>query len=241
MKIAYISTLDPDNITLWSGTPYYMKKYLESQGLKLEYIVLDQRMPPFVKGIIKWKYFKHKDIKKGKYLFETNKLFLKELAKKAHCRLKGKEYDIIFSPGTIPTCPMSYIKSDKPMVFWTDAPFAAMVDYYPYFSNLCEESVKEGMRAEQSILDKCEAAIYSSHWAAEKAIEYYNIDPDKVKVVSFGANIEQKLSFEEILSIINSRMNNKCNLLFIGVEWERKGGDIAISVAEKLNKNGLPT
>ena len=37
------------------------------------------------------------------------------------------------------------------------------------------------------------------------------------------------------------RPSNKCKLLFLGVDWLRKGGDVALKVAEELNKSGLET
>ncbi|HEX8299778.1 MAG TPA: glycosyltransferase family 4 protein, partial [Rubricoccaceae bacterium] len=32
-----------------------------------------------------------------------------------------------------------------------------------------------------------------------------------------------------------------CNLLFLGVDWYRKGGDVAVQVADALNAVGVPT
>jgi glycosyltransferase involved in cell wall biosynthesis len=94
---------------------------------------------------------------------------------------------------------------------------------------------------EQLALDKCQLAIYSSDWAAKTAIENYRVDPSKVKVVPFGANIECDRDISYIKTLIDAKPSHQCNLLFIGVEWYRKGGDIALQVAEELNKQGLPT
>jgi glycosyltransferase involved in cell wall biosynthesis len=40
---------------------------------------------------------------------------------------------------------------------------------------------------------------------------------------------------------VDSRPTNKCKLLFLGGEWGRKGGEIAVQVAEELNSHGLQT
>jgi glycosyltransferase involved in cell wall biosynthesis len=94
---------------------------------------------------------------------------------------------------------------------------------------------------EELALQKCKLAIYSSDWAAKSAIHDYGADPTKVKVVPFGANIESELTFETVKDAIESRPTDCCKLLFLGVDWVRKGGDIAYQVAQKLNQSGLKT
>lgn len=94
--------------------------------------------------------------------------------------------DVVFSPGTIP---IAHLKTNYPIVFWADATFAGMIDFYPSFSNLCSRSIRDGNRMEQAALSKCSLAIYSSEWAAKTALDNYDVNPQKVKVVPFGANI----------------------------------------------------
>jgi glycosyltransferase involved in cell wall biosynthesis len=45
----------------------------------------------------------------------------------------------------------------------------------------------------------------------------------------------------EIQDTIEARPSNRCKLLFLGVDWYRKGGDVALKVAEELNNLGLDT
>jgi glycosyltransferase involved in cell wall biosynthesis len=116
-----------------------------------------------------------------------------------------------------------------------------MIDFYPYFSNLCAESIRNGNALEQAVFDTCELAIYSSEWAAQTAIDNYKVNPQKVKVVPFGANIICNRNAGDIGQIAAAKDKKICNLFFLGVEWERKGGDMALEVAKLLNENGLPT
>jgi glycosyltransferase involved in cell wall biosynthesis len=153
-------------------------------------------------------------------------------------RLAAIDCDVIFSPGTIP---ISYLCTKKPLVFWTDATFAGMVNFYPAYSNLCAETIKNGNNAEQLALSKCRIAIYTSDWAANSAIMNYNVDPAKVKVVPFGANIDTNRSSQDINLIVRNKKFDICRLLFVGVEWQRKGGDFAVAVADLLNKRGRKT
>ena len=85
-----------------------------------------------------------------------------------------------------------------------------MIDFYPDFTNLCGETIRDGNRMEQLALSKCRLAIYSSEWAANTAINNYDINAAKVKVVPFGANIECDRGIEEIHKIISSKRAETC-------------------------------
>jgi hypothetical protein len=116
-----------------------------------------------------------------------------------------------------------------------------MIDYYPEFSNLSQESIKNGNRMEQSALSRCRLALYASDWAAKTAIDNYQVDDSKVKVVPFGANIERSRTLEDVNKVVRARPSGSCNLLFLGADWQRKGGQVAFRVAKELNIQGLRT
>ena len=67
----------------------------------------------------------------------------------------------------------------KPTIFWSDAPFAAMVDYYPWpqFQNLTPESRKYAMAADTRAVRYSAAAIYRSSWGRDVAIRDHRGDP----------------------------------------------------------------
>ncbi len=94
---------------------------------------------------------------------------------------------------------------------------------------------------EQSALNKCELVVLASEWAAQTAIDIYGINPSKVKVVPWGANVTCNRTIDDINNAIKARSTTSCKLLFIGVEWLRKGGDVALEIAKGLNRMGLKT
>ncbi|MBR8839343.1 MAG: glycosyltransferase family 4 protein [Stigonema ocellatum SAG 48.90 = DSM 106950] len=233
MKIAYVTTYDARDVRQWSGTGYYVPQSLKNQSLLVEYI-----------GPLREKYSRLFKVKKllyssffrKRYLKDREPLILKHYGYQVSERLSSLNPDIVFSPGTIP---IAYLECSQPIVFWTDATFAGIVNFYPEFSNLCQETIKNGNAMEQSALARCKLAIYSSEWAAKTAIENYNVNPEKVKVVPFGANIEGHKEIDDIKLILESKPRNKCKLLFLGVDWFRKGGNIALEVTKQLNQGGI--
>lgn len=239
MKIAYVTTYKATDIKNWSGSGYYIAESIKNQSISLEYInSLKEKYALLFKGkqYLCNYVFKNSPVKR--YLRDRNPLIVKNYAHQVYNQLSKLNPDLVFSPGTIP---IAYLKCNQPIVFWTDSTFSGMINFYPEFTNLCEETIKNGNATEKAALERCRLAIYSSDWAAQTAIENYQVDPLKVKVVPFGANIECNRDLDDIKTIVYSRYSNKCKLLFLGVDWRRKGGEIAFQVTKELNKAGLDT
>ena len=239
MKIAYVTRYNAKNIRSWSGLGYYIAECLEKQSISVEYIGSLKEKFGFVLKPKQYLYnYVLKNLPNQRYLRDRDPIILKHYAQQVSSKLSKINTDIVFSPGTIP---IAYLECKQPIVFWTDCTFSGMVDFYPEFSNLSQETIRNGHAVENSALNRCTLAIYSSEWAAQTAINDYQVSPEKVKVVPFGANIECHRNGSDIRTIVDSRPTNKCQLLFLGVNWYRKGGDIALEVAKELNKKGLNT
>ena len=64
----------------------------------------------------------------------------------------------------------------------------------------------------------------------------YHIPENKITVAALGANLDVIPAVHEL----KKEKNKICQLLFLGVEWERKGGQIALDTFYALQKKGLP-
>ncbi len=239
MKVAYVTPFDSRTLNVqdnWSGTGYYIAQAIKKQFGSLDYIgPLEARFPLHFVSKCKSRYYKFS----GKtYIKYIEPLLLRDYAQQILEKLHSTKADIVFSASSDS---IAYLECDQPIVFWADSTFANVIDFYPAYSNLCKESIETAHLIQNISLEKSKLAIYSSEWAAQTAINYYNADPKKVKVVPFGANIESRKSIDEIRASIEARPNDKCKLLFLGVDWFRKGGDVALEVAKQLNKSGLNT
>ena len=232
MRLAFVTTYDARTARNWSGTPYHMARALLREGVALEYIgPLETRIGRLSRG----RAMLH-GRNGGAYLYDRDPGVLRHYARQVESRLAGLDVDAVFSPGTIP---IAYLDTHLPIVTWTDATFGAMVDYY--FSGLCGESIRAGNRMERAALARAGAALYASAWAADSAVKDHAGDPTKVHVVPFGANLDDEPSRSEVAALVEKRPRHECRLLFIGVDWFRKGGDLALAVASKLVESGIPT
>jgi len=117
-----------------------------------------------------------------------------------------------------------------------DATFALLHNYYPQYSNLLKKSIYEISTLEGLAIKKASILLYTSEWAARSALEDYYADSQKVHVVPFGANLDKPPSQEVVQA---KRKSDQCRLLFIGVDWHRKGGEIAFETLLKLAEIGV--
>lgn len=222
--IGFISYADPKDKTAWSGTIYHLYKSIEKAGYDV--IWIKARFSKWIRHYQKLLDYLSKHSNKrysiAHTLFAT---YLTRLDKKSI-----QKVDVLFSPG----CTAIYrLKTDKPIIYLADATFKSIYNYYDEFSNLFSFNSREGNMIEKKVLSKSTHIIHASGWAKQSAIIDYGIPKNKISVIEFGANIAAPCTpkvreQEQIL-----------HLLFLGVDWKRKGGDIAIEACRILNSQGI--
>lgn len=237
MNIGYVTIQDSTNIRSFSGTGYYVPKSLEKQGAKLSYIGNLQTRPRYLE---KGRELFHKYITRKKYWFNRNPLVVLNYARQVQSRLDKLPVmpDVLLSTSSMP---LALFDTKLPVVLWCDAVFEDIIDFYPEFTNMTSQTIANGHAMEKSALERCSVAVYSSEWAARSAVKHYGISADKVRVVTYGANIETPWDECHVEQWIQAKSFDCCKLLFVGVDWLRKGGDIALETAKMLNDMGLPT
>jgi glycosyltransferase involved in cell wall biosynthesis len=234
MRIGYVTTYDPHDRSQWSGLGYHVARALRQQHHALEYVGPLRKVRP---GRILGKKLLYRARRQG-YLSDRDRVVVSGYAAQAGRKLAQLQVDVVLSPGTIP---IAYLETSRPIVVWTDSSFAGMVDFYPDFTNLCAETLQSGSAIEASALDRAALSTYSSHWAAESARQFYGVPHEKLRIVPFGANIDVAPTLAEVKRMVAARSSQVCKLVFLGVDWYRKGGDVAVEVARRLNASGLPT
>lgn len=235
MQIAFVSTWDARDPTIWAGTSYHMWRALEAQGITITHI-----NPLRERGRIMLKIAQEISARIGRRALHRDRepIVINAYARQVEAALAKTDADIVFSVGTTA---IAQLRTDRPIVFWTDATYQAMLDSYAWELPVSARSRRLGNAHEKAALDRAALAIYSSEWAAHSAIDHYGADGSKVKVVPFGANISEQRSLDDVKRLLARRTSELCKLLFIGTGWQRKGGDVAVEVARLLNARGVRT
>lgn len=232
-SVAYVTTYDSTRPGSWSGIGYCMPAFFIAEGVRVERI---GPLAPVRRPDVRLRSGLTKALTGKRYLTNRSPAVLAGYARQTASRLATLDVDAVLSPGTIP---IAYLETDVPVVFWTDATFDALVNFYPEYSRLSPQSLQDGHRMEQAALDRCSLAIYSSPWAAETAKELYDVRDEKMAVVPFGPSLGIAPDPGRIDGIIVRRFRRPLKLVFIGTDWARKGGDVALSITAGLLRAGI--
>jgi glycosyltransferase involved in cell wall biosynthesis len=238
MRIAYVTTYDARDPSIWAGTGHYIAQALEAQGIELDYIgPLREPRATWLKA----QQFFYRNVLRQELHRDREPAVLDGYARQVEEQLAiYPSAQLVFCPGTIP---ITRLNTKLPVVFWSDATYRPMLDFYVWEMPASKRSRRNGDAQEREAIARSRLCLFSSDWAARSAIELYGADPAKVKVIPFGANIAsaQQRTLDQVTRMIDARPRDRCRLLFVGIGWERKGGDVAVEVARLLNERGLPT
>ena len=235
MKFAFVSQLDSKDVQSWSGTPFFMVQGLRDAGHSVQEIgPLHLPFPRTFKLLQK----AYQSLTGKCYDFGRHPFRAKALSKQAAKQMAGQEFDAVLCPSSI-VC--AGLETDVPIVTWEDATFAGMVGYYPgKWQNFSSATIRHGNEIQQASLSNAALSVFSSEWAAQSAVANYKVDKKNVVVVPLGANLTEVPSQADVFAAITARtQTQECRLLFIGVEWRRKGGDLVVETALALRKKGI--
>lgn len=234
MRIAYTTTFNAEDVHNWSGTPFHMARALAAQEIGVDYIgKLERKLPPLFKFKQAYKKFICGQRESPRFNITTAQNYSQQAAS----HLSKLSVDAIVSPLINP---IAYLDCQQPIILWTDALYSSLIGFYPPFSQHSASSIQQGNAMTNACLSRCSLAVFSSDWAANSALELYGVSREKVKVIPFGANIETWPDRAEVADIIKRRAKDKIKLLFLAKSWERKGGDVVLSVAKALYEAGVP-
>lgn len=234
-RIAYYCARDPLDKRSWSGITYYLGKSLQKHIGEVYYLgpvkvpwLLDMPMrciQKLTKLILKKEWAPSFSLLRNMYMA----LLLKK-------KMKKDSYDFLFAPAA--ASELAYLKTKVPIVYFGDATFKSYTESYEEFKDLNAFSRWEGDYLEKKALRKSDIVIFASNWAAQSAIRDYGIQEDKIKVLLMGANMDNVPDSH----IITKKEENKVlTLLFLGVDWERKGGPLACETLKSLRSMGIQT
>ncbi|MBI3510839.1 MAG: glycosyltransferase family 4 protein [Bacteroidetes bacterium] len=232
-KIAFLTAADPQNKRAWSGIHWYATRALQKHIGEVH--PLGPYQPAFLynSGRIISKLIRNFSGKNFDYSHSIR--LAKAYGKYFNEKLRENNFDLIFSSAA--SSESAFIKEGLPMYYLADATAASMIGYYPYFSKLTSSSRRQLLEVEQHGISRADHLLYASEWAANSAEKDFNAPARKISVIPFGANIDE---IPLVDSVLSKKYSDTCRLLFLGAQWERKGGPVAVAALRELHKMGIP-
>ncbi len=229
MKIGFAGRWSPHDKSAWSGIYYYSHQVISQQHTVEAF---HYKWPFYVREYLllhkQWQKLRGKRAA-VEFLRDYARWFGKQLQQELHRR----KVDVLFVPGAPQL--VAYCKTDIPIVYMTDATFLQLQGYYPLFSGIADYNIRQGIELDKQTFQHAAHCMVTSDWARDSAIKEYGIIPEKLSIVPFGANLDDVPD----ISKLRLQRNKRCQLLFIGVEWIRKGGQIALDTIHELRRMGM--
>lgn len=232
------TTEDPFNPKSWSGIPYSLRTALEKQVGRVTVF----RPPPPKRSpidVVKRVLFGAR-----KYPLWMTKATLKQAARSVRAEVKRLQPDAVLS---ISSQSVAYLGDvGVPVYMFSDAPYWAFCETYKEWETAPVRTpvfAAEEARAGRQLQGLC----FGSDWACGEAARLYGLDAaasdKKLHVTKLGANWVPGVTRQEIFDRIEQRIarlaSDELELLYLGKDWERKGGPLAVEVAGQLRATGL--
>ncbi len=136
--------------------------------------------------------------------------------------------------------PIAYLRTTAPIFMFQDSPFEIIQPLYEGMSNFTPAIMKETSLVERIAAKRCAGIIETSDWAADEARKLWRLPPEKVASIPFGANVESGVTEQELDGVLAARSIDSLNLLWLGKDWDRKGGNIAVEAVKVLRSRQIP-
>lgn len=236
MRVLVISnSSSADDRCAWSGTVYQAIQGLKRVGFDVDYLDANRDYKQTFLDKVICTYWLRIPAKFGKLTRMDESYYNVRRFRQTLQNFDYSPYDIVFVPTHISIVAALPQNIKAKIVHLVDATVDSLFDYYTEFSNLWFHNYWEAHFIGKKAFLRSDLIIASSDWCKKNAVKDYGCDPSKVEVVEFGANIDMKdVPAEQ--KLIEGK--DHLNIYWSGVNWERKGGDVALSCCEELIKRG---
>jgi len=235
MKKYLICCGNSKDIKTYSGIPYHILTTAKELSFDLEGINLEPEKLSKYRLLWNIKQF----LLTGGYSgFQYSDFFLSNLIKQA--KIKSNEEVLIISQ--YPLLPDVSNSENFKVVFYMDATLKQLFEEYKLNKSMAKKN-KEKIFQREKLNYKYSKFIFTmSDWAKDSLIRDYAVDPEKIKVLHCGANIQNKYLKDRVTNIFPKApsLQDPIKIGFNGKDWFRKGGPTALKIVEHLNKNSIP-
>jgi glycosyltransferase involved in cell wall biosynthesis len=98
-----------------------------------------------------------------------------------------------------------------------------------YLAKLKGPLATEAIEVQRSIFKNCDAIFAASNWVKKSIVTDYGIEAEKVFITGLGASVSGDVDIKD--------KEPNSNILFVGRDWQRKGGSIALEAFKKINEH----
>ena len=230
MRLAFATIFDARDVRNWSGTYLHMWRALERQGFEITLIgnlrhgrSAGRRLRKLASRATRRSHLHFWDI-------STARGYAADSAE----RLAACGADVVLSPTPVP---LAFLETPIPKVLWTDAGMVALRESYPEFARgvVSAWSYRHAEAVDRAAAENVDLQIYASQWGAQAAEREHAAARGRTLCVPYGGNLTEAPPPPDVEARLADPV---LRLLFVGVEWERKGAAKACRLVGELNARG---
>ncbi len=239
IRIGVIATCSLADKAGASGTPFQMAGALQRHcGEVIDLGPISVRKAPLISRVL-WRLERALTGKQFRYVFSPHYNHRCAAILDEHISSTGS--DLVL--GLFEAAPLlADVSSNVPLFFYRDStPLEAVrMGWYRATSNRPRRNLRQASLLVKRAVAKCTAVVVASQWARETFIRDYHADSAHTVLAPMGANLmpEYIPSSHEVL---DRPRGKHCRLIFVGVRWAAKGGDILVEAFDRLNGMGIKT
>lgn len=221
-RVAVVALGDPESRQTWSGTTAGLLEGLRAIGVQTH--AVDLTLP---KGLEQATLIAAGVAARNRYEAQSSRLTTSLRSRLARARLRDMALDGIIQVGTTFALPAGI-----PYVTLEDMTISQAHLVHPVFARMSSAAVQSWERRRMRIYARARMCAATSHWAADSLVREYRLAPERVGVVGLGAN-------HRIAADASERAWRPARFLFVGLDWERKGGPLLLRAFARL-RNLVP-
>jgi glycosyltransferase involved in cell wall biosynthesis len=227
VKLVGISFGDPKSESTYSGVPKYLFNAVEKKA-ELVACLNTRRLRPWdvFDGVLDFSRI----TAHGKVIINVNWLWRRKTIDKLSSRFghqlsKVNGYDAVLQVGT-----HVYTTDDRIKHYCrTDMTVLQAIEARQFhMGEIKKEWIAEAIESQRVIFESCKGVFVASNWTKRSIVADYGISADKIHVIKVGASVALDID-------INNKEPNH-NILFIGRDWERKGGNILLDAFKRVRQ-----
>ena len=218
-KVAVAAVGDPDSPATWSGTTAGVLAGLRELGVRTR--PLDLTLPVAIEQPL---LALAAAPTRNRYDAQSAALTMEARSRIAARRLGEGGVDGVIQVGTT-----FALGADARYVTLEDMTLRQGISIHPVFSRMSPSAVASWERRRARIYRDATMCTVASHWAGESLLADYGIAPERIAVVGLGANYRADTEAERPWEIPR--------FLFIGIDWERKGGPLLLRAFSRLRED----
>lgn len=226
-RILFVSFDDPRDPRSWSGVPHSVLRALERRVERVDVLT---GVPIVGRPVDRLINRLHGD---RRYPLWLTKPVLRDFGRALERAVEDLRPDAVVAVSAPHLAHCRPELFDRvPVVMFCDGPWELWQEAYAAYTERRLLTRAYGRR-EAEVARRITATVYASEWATDWLATRHGVPRDKLLAVPFGPNLTPPVAPPP-----RSAPRGRIRLLFVGVDWRRKGGPFAVAVTRALRTLG---